>query len=406
MYFIGMPKTRKHLKKRKKGRKNSIRGGACTTKLIVDTSGRTPILRTTHDNVLEGLLGGFGDMVGNLTFPHYNALAQTLSTVAENMVEDVMTEVLKEIDDYRIEDLVCEAFLRACYSTAWGSNPFINDSAYWDEYKPPAQDGQLNSNNTDGQGVKNVGELTEEQEDRYNFLKIYMKNLGDKSATDEIAMSFFSPEVFKHAVSNMDLETVADAKLKQIGPRLKKQIVTKINETTEKLKKPKIMEQLNFEWVDKEQFIKEKQVKNKVIDANENSNTGEIRNVEGVNQANGEGVNQANGVQAKPGDSLFNINLSAYKNNDNPKNKPSYSDRVENSFWTGAVGKGLERAGLSDGEKKKNTISSYFSPNAWALYAGEKWIDKKINTDPEMSRVVDVFSTVNQQNPGLISVNK
>lgn len=344
-----------------------MRGGTCSTKPIVETSGRAAISRTNHDNVLEELLGPLGGMVSNLTFPHYNALAQTLSTVAENMVEDVMTEVLKEIDDDKIEDLVCEAFLRACYSTAWGSNPFINDSAYWDKYKPD-QNGQLETDNLDGLGDKNADKLTEEQENRYNFLKIYMKNLGDKSATDEAAMSFFSPEVFKHAVSNMDLETVADAKLKQIGPRLKGQIVTKINKTTEELKKTEIMEKLNFEWVDKEQFIKEKQVKNKVIDSNENSNTGEIRNVEGVNQANG--------VPSKPGNSLLNINLSAYKKNDNPKYKQSYSDRVKNSFWEGALDKGLNRAGLSDGKKKKNTIGS-FSPTGLAFYSGENGLTKK-----------------------------
>jgi hypothetical protein len=214
----------------------------------METTGRTPILRTTHDNVLAGLLGGFGDMAGNITYPHYNALAQTISTVAENMVEDVMTEVLKDIGDNRIETLVSEAFERACYSTAWGSNPFIKDSTSLESIEVSNTDSNAKAS------IDGTKESTEKQENKYNILKIYMKNLGNESAMDDMIMSFFSPEVFRHAISKMDLETVAGAKLKQIGPRLKKQIVTKINTTTEKLTNPENMEKLSFEWVDKENF--------------------------------------------------------------------------------------------------------------------------------------------------------
>lgn len=243
-----MPKTRKHLKKRKKGRNNSIRGGACTTKPLLDKEGRTPIPRTTHDNVLAGTLGAFGDMAGNITYPHYNALAQTISTVAENMVEDVMTEVLKEIDDNKIEDLVCEAFSRACYSTKWGSNPFIKDSTNWESVEISNTDSNAKAS------VDGTKESTEKQENKYNILKIYMKNLGNESAMDDMMMSFFSPEVFRHAISNMNLNNVVKNKLNNIDGNLKKQIIAKINTTTEKLTKPENMEQLKFEWVDKENF--------------------------------------------------------------------------------------------------------------------------------------------------------
>jgi hypothetical protein len=243
-----MPKTRKHLKKRKKGRNNSIRGGACSTKPIVDTSGRAAISRTNHDDVLEGTLGPLGGMVGNLTFPHYNALAQTLSTVAENMVEDVMTEVLKEIEDNKIEGLICEAFERACYSTKWGSNPFIKDSTSLESIKAS------NTNSNPNASVDGTNESTKKQENEYNILKIYMKNLGNESAMDDMIMSFFSPEVFRYAISNMDLEAVADAKLLKDNSQLKANIIEKIKATTQKLTKPENMEQLKFEWVDKENF--------------------------------------------------------------------------------------------------------------------------------------------------------
>ena len=244
-----MPKTRKHLKKRKKGRKNSIRGGACTTKPIVDKEGRAPIPRTIHDNVLAETLGAFGDMAGNITYPHYNALAQTLSTVAENMVEDVMSEVLKEIDDDKIEGLVSEAFKRACYSTKWGSNPFIKDSV------DVLQVNDTQNNQTYVEQTKSdKTNDSKEEGDRYNLLKIYMKNLGNKGESDDMMMSFFSPEVFRHAISNMGLGGVVEKKLNNIDGNLKEQIIAKIKATTEKLKNPATMEKLSFEWVDKENF--------------------------------------------------------------------------------------------------------------------------------------------------------
>ena len=252
-----MPKTRKHLKKRKKGRNNSMRGGTCSTKPIVETSGRTAISREKHNDVLEGTLGNtLGGMVGNLTFPHYNALAQTLSTVAENMVEDVMTEVLPEIDNNEIESMVCEAFKRACYITVWGSNPFIKDSVK--ELK--VNDTQKSQNDV----IKPNAEKTDdskEEEDRYNLRKIYMKNLGNKGETDNVMMSYFSPHVFRYAISNMGLGGVVKTKLEGIEDKLKKQIINKIKTTAQKFKdSPKKTENLKFEWVDKEEFIQKKQV--------------------------------------------------------------------------------------------------------------------------------------------------
>lgn len=233
-----------------------MRGGTCTTKPIVETSGRDAISSTNHDNVLEGTLGPLGGMVGNLTFPHYNALAQTLSTVAENMVEDVMTEVLKEIDDDKIEDLVCEAFKRACYSTVWGSNPFIKDSVNVlednDTQNSKTDVKQTNAEKTDD---------SKEEEDRYNLRKIYMKNLGNKGETDNVMMSYFSPHVFRYAISNMGLGGVVKTKLKGIEDELKKKIIDKIKTTAQKFKNsPKKTENLTFEWVDKEEFIQKKQV--------------------------------------------------------------------------------------------------------------------------------------------------
>ena len=241
-----------------------MRGGACTTKPLLDTSGRDAISSTNHDDVLKGTLGNtLGGMVGNLTFPHYNALAQTLSTVAENMVEDVMTEVLKEIDNKEIKRMVCEAFKRACYSTAWGSNPFIKDFTEEtveqdnpvEKIRDMIENGILEKiKATTGNSGKTIGQDNSTKEYRYNLLKIYMKNLGNESESDDMMMSFFSPHVFRHAISNMGLDNVVNDKLHKDNSKLKEKIIAKINATTEKLKKPEIMMQLKFEWVDKENF--------------------------------------------------------------------------------------------------------------------------------------------------------
>ena len=280
-----------------------MRGGTCSTKPVVDTSGRTAISREKHNDVLEGTLGNtLGGMVGNLTFPHYNALAQTLSTVAENMVEDVMSKVLPEIDDNEIERMVCEAFKRACYITVWGSNPFIKDFTEEtveqdnpvEKIRHMIENGILekikattgNSGKTIGQDdsvekirdmIENgilekikattgnseeiIGQDNSTKEDRYNLRKIYMKNLGNKGETDNVMMSYFSPHVFRYAISNMGLGGVVKTKLKGIEDELKKQIIDKIEEASAKFKDDiDKTKNLTFEWVDKEEFIQKKQV--------------------------------------------------------------------------------------------------------------------------------------------------